>query len=481
MNHAMVRYLIGWMLGVESLFLLLPALTAILYREHVVLAYLGTALICLALAALFCHKKPANTRFYAREGFVTVALCWIVLALTGALPFMFSGEIPFFVDAMFETISGFTTTGATILSDVEALSHASLLWRSLTHWVGGMGVLVFMLIVLPLAGGQTIHLMRAESPGPSVSKLSPHLRDTAMILYAIYFGITLLEVVLLLVGGMPLFDAICTSMATAGTGGFGIWNTSIAHYDSFYLQGVVTIFMILFGINFSVYFLLLTRRFKAAFRIEEVRVYLGVIIASSILIAINVRPMFSSFFESLHHAAFQVASIITTTGFSTVDFNQWPAFSKALLVLLMFIGACAGSTGGGMKCSRILLMCKSIRKEMQFLIHPRAVRVNKMDGRRVQHEVMRSVNVFMIAYLLLFILSVLLLSISSEDLVTNFTAVAATLNNVGPGLELVGPAANFGFFTPLSKIVLMFDMLAGRLEVFPMLLLFAPATWQREK
>lgn len=481
MNHAMVRYLIGWMLGVESLFLLLPALTAILYREHVVLAYLGTALICLALAALFCHKKPANTRFYAREGFVTVALCWIVLALTGALPFMFSGEIPFFVDAMFETISGFTTTGATILSDVEALSHASLLWRSLTHWVGGMGVLVFMLIVLPLAGGQTIHLMRAESPGPSVSKLSPHLRDTAMILYAIYFGITLLEVVLLLVGGMPLFDAICTSMATAGTGGFGIWNTSIAHYDSFYLQGVVTIFMILFGINFSAYFLLLTRRFKAAFRIEEVRVYLGVIIASSILIAINVRPMFSSFFESLHHAAFQVASIITTTGFSTVDFNQWPAFSKALLVLLMFIGACAGSTGGGMKCSRILLMCKSIRKEMQFLIHPRAVRVNKMDGRRVQHEVMRSVNVFMIAYLLLFILSVLLLSISSEDLVTNFTAVAATLNNVGPGLELVGPAANFGFFTPLSKIVLMFDMLAGRLEVFPMLLLFAPATWQREK
>ena len=480
MNHAMVRYLIGWMLGVESLFLLLPALTAILYREHVVLAYLGTALICLALAALFCHKKPANTLFYAREGFVTVALCWIVLALTGALPFMFSGEIPFFVDAMFETISGFTTTGATILSDVEALSHASLLWRSLTHWVGGMGVLVFMLIVLPLAGGQTIHLMRAESPGPSVSKLSPHLRDTAMILYAIYFGITLLEVVLLLVGGMPLFDAICTSMATAGTGGFGIWNTSIAHYDSFYLQGVVTIFMILFGINFSAYFLLLTRRFKAAFRIEEVRVYLGVIIASSILIAINVRPMFSNFFESLHHAAFQVASVITTTGFSTVDFNQWPAFSKALLVLLMFIGACAGSTGGGMKCSRILLMCKSIRKEMQFLIHPRAVRVNKMDGRRVQHEVMRSVNVFLIAYLLIFAVSVLLVSLSCEDMVTNFTAVATALNNVGPGLELVGPVENFGFLHPLSKIVLMFDMLAGRLELFPMLLLFTPRTWLRK-
>lgn len=481
MNHAMVRYLIGWMLGVESLFLLLPALTALIYREDVVLAYVGVAALCMALAALFCHKKPTNTRFYAREGFVTVALCWIVLALTGALPFMLSGEIPFVVDALFEAISGFTTTGATILSDVEALSHASLLWRSVTHWVGGMGVLVFMLIVLPLAGGQTIHLMRAESPGPSVSKLSPHLRDTAMILYAIYLGMTILETILLLLGGMPLFDALCTSMATAGTGGFGIWNTSIAHYNSYYLQAVVTVFMILFGINFSVYFLLLTRRFKAAFRIEEVRVYLGVILASSIVIALNVRHLFPSLLDSFHHAAFQVASIITTTGFSTVDFNQWPALSKAILVLLMFIGACAGSTGGGMKCSRILLMCKSIRKEMQFLIHPRAVRVNKMDGRRVPHEVMRSVNVFMIAYLLLFILSVLLLSITNEELITNFTAVAATLNNVGPGLELVGPAANFGFFSPLSKIVLMFDMLAGRLEVFPMLLLFAPATWKREK
>ena len=481
MNHAMVRYLIGWMLGVESLFLLLPALTALIYREDVVLAYVGVAALCMALAALFCHKKPTNTRFYAREGFVTVALCWIVLALTGALPFMLSGEIPFVVDALFETISGFTTTGATILSDVEALSHASLLWRSLTHWVGGMGVLVFMLIVLPLAGGQTIHLMRAESPGPSVSKLSPHLRDTAMILYAIYLGMTILETILLLLGGMPLFDALCTSMATAGTGGFGIWNTSIAHYNSYYLQAVVTVFMILFGINFSVYFLLLTRRFKAAFRIEEVRVYLGVILASSVVIALNVRHLFPSLLDSFHHAAFQVASIITTTGFSTVDFNQWPALSKAILVLLMFIGACAGSTGGGMKCSRILLMCKSIRKEMQFLIHPRAVRVNKIDGRRVPHEVMRSVNVFMIAYLLLFILSVLLLSITNEELITNFTAVAATLNNVGPGLELVGPAANFGFFSPLSKIVLMFDMLAGRLEVFPMLLLFAPGTWRREK
>ena len=480
MNYAMIRYLIGWMLGVESVFLLLPTLTAVIYQENVVTAYLGAAAICLAFAALFCHKRPANPRFYAREGFVTVALCWIVLAVTGALPFLFSGEIPSVVDALFETISGFTTTGSTIVTDVEALSHAALLWRSLTHWVGGMGVLVFMLIILPLAGGQTIYLMRAESPGPSVSKMSPHIRDTAFILYAIYFGMTVLQIILLVLGGMAFFDAACTAMATAGTGGFGIWNDSMAYYQSYYLQGVTSVFMILFGINFSAYYLVLSRKFREAIRIEEVRLYLGVILGFTLLIAFNVRDMFGSFFESFHHALFQVASIITTTGFATVDFNLWPAFSKSLLVLLMFIGACAGSTGGGIKCSRIVLMLKSVKKEMQYLIHPRAVRVNKMDGRRVQHEVMRSVNVFLIAYLLIFAVSVLLVSLSCEDMVTNFTAVATALNNVGPGLELVGPVENFGFLHPLSKIVLMFDMLAGRLELFPMLLLFTPRTWLRK-
>ena len=384
------------------------------------------------------------------------------------------------VDALFETISGFTTTGATILSDVESMSHAALLWRSLTHWVGGMGVLVFMLIILPLAGGHTIYLMRAESPGPSVSKMSPHIRDTAFILYAIYFGMTVLQIILLVLGGMAFFDAACTAMATAGTGGFGIWNDSMAYYQSYYLQGVTSVFMILFGINFSAYYLVLSRKFREAIRIEEVRLYLGVILGFTLLIAFNVRDMFGSFFESFHHALFQVASIITTTGFATVDFNLWPAFSKSLLVLLMFIGACAGSTGGGIKCSRVVLMLKSVKKEMQYLIHPRAVRVNKMDGRRVQHEVMRSVNVFLIAYLLIFAVSVLLVSLSCEDMVTNFTAVATALNNVGPGLELVGPVENFGFLHPLSKIVLMFDMLAGRLELFPMLLLFTPRTWLRK-
>nr|WP_297171635.1 TrkH family potassium uptake protein [uncultured Agathobaculum sp.] len=480
MNYAMIRYLIGWMLGVESVFLLLPALTAVVYQEHVVSAYVGTAALCLAIAVLFCRKKPANPRFYAREGFVTVALCWIVLAVTGALPFLLSGEIPSLVDALFETISGFTTTGSTVVADVEALSHAALLWRSVTHWIGGMGVLVFMLIILPLAGGQTIYLMRAESPGPSVSKMSPHIRDTAFILYAIYFGMTVLQVILLVVGGMAFFDAVCTSMATAGTGGFGIWNNSMAHYESYYLRGVTSVFMILFGINFSAYYLVLSRKFRDAFRIEEIRLYLGVILAATLLITLNVRDLFSSFFESFHHALFQVASIITTTGFATVDFNHWPAFSKSLLVLLMFIGACAGSTGGGIKCSRIVLLGKSLKKELRYLIHPRVVRVHKMDGHRVQHEVMRSVNAFLIAYLLIFVISVLLVSLTCEDMVTSFTAVATALNNVGPGLELVGPAANFGFLHPLSKIVLMFDMLAGRLELFPMLLLFTPRTWFRK-
>lgn len=362
MNFAIVRYLIGWLMGIESLFLLLPAFTAVIYREPELPAYIATALICMVGAGILCEYKPKNTKFYAREGFVAVALCWLVLAVTGALPFVLSREIPFAVDAIFEAASGFTTTGATILGDVEALSHASLLWRCLMHWVGGMGILVFMLIVLPLAGGQTIYLMRAESPGPSVSKISPHMRDTALILYAIYFGLTVLQIILLLFGGMPMFDAICVSLGTAGTGGFGNWNDSIAHYDSAYLQNVISVFMILFGINFNAYFLLLTCKFKQLFKIEEIRVYLGVIAVFTTLIAFNVRGCFGSLRESFHHSLFQVASIITTTGFSTVDFNQWPAFSKLLIVLLMFIGACAGSTGGGMKCSRILLLFKGVKK-----------------------------------------------------------------------------------------------------------------------
>ena len=481
MNFKMILNILGWILIFEALFFLVPIITAVVYGEAVLADFLISAGLCLICGGLLIMKKPENKALYSREGYVIVSLSWIVLSLFGALPFYISGVIPNFVDALFETVSGFTTTGATVLGEVETLPKAILIWRSFTHWVGGMGVLVFIMAFVPLSGGQNMHIMKAESPGPSVSKMSPHMRDTATILYAIYFGLTVLQMILLLIGGMPLFDAICVSLGTAGTGGFGNWNDSIAHYNSAYLQNVITVFMILFGINFSAYFLILTRKFRQAFRIEEIRVYLGVIFVFAGLIAFNVRPMFGSLRESFHHALFQVASIITTTGFSTVDFDQWPTFSRALLVLLMFIGACAGSTGGGIKCSRILLLGKSVKKELMCLIHPRLVRVNKMDGQRVPHEVMRSINVFVVAYAFIFILSLLIISLNCEDLVTCFTSVATTLNNVGPGLSLCGPTCNFGFFPPLSKGVLIFDMLAGRLELFPMLLLFTPGTWQRNK
>ena len=481
MNYSIIFYIIGWILNLEAAFMLPSCLVALIYQESSGWSLVAAVLLCLLIGLPLVIRKPKNRVFYLREGFATTALCWIVLSCVGALPFVLSGYIPNPVDALFETVSGFTTTGASILTDVEALPHCLLFWRSFTHWVGGMGILVFMLIVLPLAGGHTIYLMRAESPGPSVSKISPHMRDTALILYAIYFGLTVLQIILLLLGGMPMFDAICVSLGTAGTGGFGNWNDSIAHYDSAYLQNVISVFMILFGINFNAYFLLLTRKFKQLFKIEEIRVYLGVIAVFTTLIAFNVRGCFSSLRESFHHSLFQVASIITTTGFSTVDFNQWPAFSKLLIVLLMFIGACAGSTGGGMKCSRILLLFKGVKKEMMSLIHPRLVRVHKMDGQRVQHEVMRSVNAFLVAYLIVIVTSILIVSLHCEDMVTSFTSVVTCINNVGPGLNQVGPAANFSALHPLSKIVLTFDMLAGRLELFPMLLLFAPETWRRNR
>lgn len=482
MNHIMVLYLIGRMLSIESVILLLPMLTALFYHETIVFfSYLSVAFMCFLLSCLLTQFKLDTSRFYAREGFVSVALCWVVLAFSGAFPLWISGEIPVFIDALFESVSGFTATGGTILGDVEALSHASLLWRSLTHWLGGMGVLVFMLAIVPLAGGKSIYLMRAESPGPTVSKLTPHLRDTALYLYAIYFGMTLLEGILLLLGGMPLFDVINVALSTAGTGGFFIWNISMAHYSGFFLKAVVAVFMILFGINFNIYFLLLKRRWRDALRIEELRVYLAVIAGASLLIGLNIRPLYGNLGDSLQNALFQVASIITTTGFTTADFNQWPALSRGILLLLMFIGACAGSTGGGMKCSRILLICKSVKKELLFLLHPRSVFVNKLDGQRVSHETTRGVNVFMAAYLLIFVISALILCVFNEDLLTNFSAAAAMLNNIGPGFGQVGPASNYGFFPAPAKLVLIFDMFAGRLEIFPMLLLFMPDTWRRNR
>lgn len=393
------------------------------------------------------------------------------MSIMGALPFLFSGSITSPVDALFETVSGFTTTGASILSDVEVLPKSILFWRSFTHWIGGMGVLVFILSLLPLTGGSHMNLMKAESPGPSVSRLVPKVRLTAKLLYSIYIFMTVVEILFLLAGKMPLFDAVTVTFGTAGTGGFAIKNNSIAGYSP-YIQNVVTVFMILFGVNFNVYFLILMKRVGQAFRTEELRWYLIIIAVSIGIITVNTAGLYRSLGDALHHASFQVASIISTTGFATQDFDLWPQASKTILVLLMFIGACAGSTGGGVKVSRLVVLVKTVRKELIQFLHPQVIRKIKMDGKVVEHEVVRSINVFMVAYTLLFSLSVFLLAFDGEDLITNFTAVAATFNNIGPGLELVGPSKNFGIFSEPAKLVLIFDMLAGRLEIFPVLILF---------
>ena len=408
-----------------------------------------------------------------------MALGWIVMSIMGCLPFVFSGEIPFFFDALFEIISGFTTTGASILTDVEALSKCMLFWRSFSHWVGGMGVLVFILAILPLAGGEhNLQLMKAESPGPSVSKLVPRLRETAMMLYKIYLGMTVLMIVILAVSGMPLFDTLCLTFGTAGTGGFGVLNSSAAGYTTFQ-QAVITVFMMLFGVNFSFYFLLLYKKAKDAFSMEEVRWYFVIYFGAVLLITVNLAGQAGSVLEHFHHAAFQAASIMTTTGFSTVDFNLWPQLSKAVLLLLMFIGACAGSTGGGMKVSRIVVYMKSIKREMAALIHPRSVKVMKLEGKAVDSAMLRSIFSFLSAYLVIFVVSLLIVTLDGFDLETNFSAVAATFNNIGPGLGGVGPTSNFAGYSVLSKLVLSLDMLIGRLEIFPILLLFAPNTWKK--
>lgn len=478
MNYSMTFYIIGWILRLEAVFMVLPGVTAILYHEKDGFAFLITLLICLAIGLPLTWKKPSDKVFHTKEGFVTVALSWIVLSVAGAVPFVISGSIPNPIDALFETVSGFTTTGASILSEVEPLSHCVLIWRSFTHWIGGMGVLVFILCLLPLTGGYHMNLMKAESPGPSVSRLVPKVQSTAKILYTIYISLTVLQIIFLLIGKMPLFDTICTAFGTAGTGGFGIKNDSIAGYST-YLQIVITVFMILFGVNFNIYFLLLTKKFAQAFKSEEIRYYFGIIAAAILVITINTRHMFDNIGTALQQVSFQVGSIITTTGFATTDFNEWPVVSQTILVMLMFVGACAGSTGGGFKVSRLVILCKTVRKELHIYLHPNAVKKVKMDGKSIPHEIVRSTNIFLIVYVLIFSVSVLLIGFDNFDLVTNFTAVAATFNNIGPGLELVGPTQNFSLFSSFSKCVLIFDMLAGRLEIFPLLLLFKPDTWKR--
>lgn len=477
MNSSIIRYILGHVLKIEALVLLLPCFVAFIYKEEAGISFFITFLICAVLGIIMTRKKPKTFVFYLKEGCVTTSLSWIILSLFGCLPFVISGEIPSFTDALFETISGFTTTGASILSDVESLSYCTLFWRSFTHWIGGMGVLVFLLAIIPLTGGSHINLMRAESPGPSVGKLVPKVRYTARILYIIYFGITLAEIILLLIGNIPLFDAVTISFGTAGTGGFGIKNDSLAGYSS-YIQWIVTIFMILFGVNFNAYYLILFRRWKKALNMEEVKCYFLIIAASSAIIFVNIYNTSMGILEALRHSTFQVASIITTTGFATTDFNLWSSSSKTILVVLMFIGACAGSTGGGIKVSRFIIAVKNIFKELKYYIHPKSIQQIKMDDKPVEHEIIRSVNVYFLTFIVLFSASVFLISFEGKDLTTNFTAVAATINNIGPGLELVGPTQNFGSFSVFSKYVLMFDMLAGRLELFPLLILFHPVVWK---
>lgn len=480
MNFAIVRFIIGWVLEFEAAFLLLPALVGVIYGEsNISVGFLITSAVCLLLGFLLKRKKPARKDVYTREGFATVALSWMVMSAFGALPFFFSREIPNYIDALFESVSGFTTTGASILTNVEAMSHASLFWRSFTHWIGGMGVFVFIMAVLPLVGGgTTINLMRAESTGPAVGKLVPRVRDTAKILYEIYIGLTVVGTIVFCACGLNLFEALTTIFGTVGTGGFGIYNDSVMSFSPL-VQNMITLFMILSGINYTAYFCLLSRRLKDAFQIEEVRWYLGIILGSVAIISWNIHKIYPTLGETVRHAFFQVGSIMTSTGFSSTDFDTWPELSRTILLLLMFIGACAGSTGGGIKVARFIILMKAIRKELAMMIHPRMVKKIKLDGHPLAHETLRAVNVFISVYFVLFFASVLAISLDDFGFTTNFSAVLATLNNIGPGLDLVGPTQNFSIFNYFSKCVLIFDMLAGRLELFPMLILLMPSCWKK--
>ena len=480
MNYSIIRRTTGLVLKFEAIFLLLPALTGFFYREREGLIYLALAAAYYAIGFLINLKGDAGTEFYTKEGFISVALVWLVISICGALPFVLCGDIPNYSDALFETISGFTTTGSSILADVEALSHASLFWRSFTHWVGGMGILVFVLALLPEAAGDSIYLMRAESPGPSVGKLVPKVKSTAKILYLIYIAITVLEIVALMLAGMSLYEASVISFGSVGTGGFAIRNSGCMEYTALQ-QWVITFFMIACGANFNVYFLFVARKFREAFKSEEVISYLSIYAVITALVAFNIRNTFTGVHDVIRHSMFNVASVMTTTGFATADFNTWPTFSKMLLLVAMFIGGCAGSTAGGVKVSRVIIGSKTIRKELQHFVHPRSVKILKFEGKPIEHAVLRGINVYFLTYIIIFAVSVILVALDEKDFTTTVTAVIATFNNIGPGLEMVGPTGNFSQFSIFSKYVLMFDMLAGRLELFPMLLLFMPMTWRRQR
>lgn len=480
MNKRMVAFFVGSVLKIEGLLMLFPLLVSIVYREREWMYIAASAVLCELMGFLLSRTKPKDNSFYTREGIVAVGLSWIILSVFGTLPYYQPGLPISFWDALFETISGFTTTGASILTDVEALPKGVLFWRSFTHWVGGMGVLVFVLAVMPMASGENIYLMRAESPGPSVGKLLPKVKSTAKALYLIYVAITVVEIIILCFTGLSLYESCVVTFGCVGTGGFSIWASGCADYTMLQ-QAIITTFMIICGVNFNAYFFICRGKIKDALSSEEVWAYLGIMGGATLVVAINVRNYFDNFGQALHHSLFNVASVMTTTGFATTDFNLWPTFAKTILLMVMFIGGCAGSTAGGIKVSRILVAFKTISKELEHFLHPRSVRVIRMEKAPLEHSVLRGINVYFMTYLVIFTTSIILVALDGKDFTTTVTAVIATFNNIGPGLSMVGPYGGFSEFSVFAKGVLMFDMLAGRLELFPMLLIFMPATWKRQK
>ncbi|NFA61987.1 TrkH family potassium uptake protein [Clostridium sporogenes] len=476
MNYPIVFKVLGDVIKYEALVMLFPLITSFYYGGKDANSFMITIGIMLIVGIMMSNIKPKNKTFYAKEGFLSVSICWIVISLFGALPFYISGAIPSFVDCIFETVSGFTTTGATILTEVESLPRGILFWRSFTHWIGGMGILIFTLALMPSIGGTTIHLLKAESPGPTPGKIVPRIKQTAKIMYLIYIVMTIVQIILLLIAGMPFYDTLIHAFGTAGTGGFSSMNSSVGAYNNVYIEVIITVFMLLFGINFNVYFQLIGGNIKQAFKNEEVRYYIGMVFIAMIIIAFNIKGMYGgSLKEGVRQSSFQVASIVTTTGYATTNFDLWPTLSKSILALLMITGCCAGSTGGGIKTVRIVLLFKAMKREINRIIHPRMVNSVKLDGKVVDDEIISQVGLFVFAYVSIIIIAVLLVSVDGMDIETTLSSVLATIGNIGPGFKVVGPIGNFSSYSPFSKIVFSFCMLAGRLEIYPMLVMFRPS------
>ena len=480
MDTKIVRYILCRMLGVEAALLLVPVLVAVIYQEKCGIVFLIPIVILCLLFLMVGRKRPEHGQIYGKEGMVIVALAWILWSLFGAMPFTLSGYIPSYVDAFFETVSGFTTTGSSIIPDVEVLPHCLLFWRSFTHWIGGMGVLVFVLVVTSLDRKNSMHLMRAEVPGPEKDKLVPKAMSTARILYGMYLTLTVIEMVFLVIGGMNLFDSMIFSFGSAGTGGFSNYADSVAHFNSAYIDGVITVFCALFGVNFALFYFMILGDFKSILKNEELRTYILLIAGATAAIMLNIHSLYPTIGKSFRYAVFQVVTVITTTGYSTADFAQWPMFSKAVLMMLTVIGACASSTGGGIKVSRLLVGMKCVKREIVQLAHPKSVGIIRIGGKKVSSDVLRTIYIYFIAYVGILIGSVVLVSLDNFDFETTFSAVLTTLGNVGPGMAQVGPMGNFAEFSPLSKLILCFDMLAGRLEIFPFLVLFTAPAWRRK-